>query len=80
MNEYLCRNFLADQILEEMIPTTYNRRVGRPAPFSAAAKAISKETGKSGRSRKPRLSAASAVKENLLEDEGSSNYKDWLSK
>lgn len=57
MNEYLCRNFVAEQIVSEMTLSKIQKRVGH------------ENNGK-----------VLKRKQELLQDEGSSAYKDWLSK
>lgn len=58
MNEYLCRNFVAQQIVNELSLNKLNRRMGAPM------KGIK----------------ASLGTKNNLDDEGSTNYKLWLTK
>lgn len=64
MNEYRCRNFLAEQILEEMGKPVLQSRLGMA--FNAGG------TGIARRSQDPRA--------NGLFDIGSANYQDWLAK
>ncbi|GJQ74260.1 hypothetical protein Trydic_g19161 [Trypoxylus dichotomus] len=55
INEYLCRNFLAKEIVAEMSAPKIRRRLG-----------ISDD------------SKGNAVKEDMINDEGSKNYQNWL--
>lgn len=55
MNEYLCRSYVAEQIVSDMTFTRMKRRMGTTKPDES-------------------------LKKELFEDEGSSNYKNWLSK
>lgn len=57
MNEYLCRNFVAEQIIAEMSTPRIRKRLG-----------TSEELSKNN------------VKENMMHDEGSKNYENWLQK
>lgn len=78
LNEYLCRNFLADEILSQIQRPLITHKVGRP--FSKVAD--DDQTGPTGdqmADRKSRVDVAD-IKDNLLSDPGSSNYRDWLSK
>lgn len=59
MNEYLCRNYVANEIIEALqnkTKSSVNRRIGKPF-------------------RKAKLE-----RDSLLEDPGSRQYKDWLSR
>ncbi|KAF6203831.1 hypothetical protein GE061_002166 [Apolygus lucorum] len=58
MNEYLCRSYIADEILSELQPKTVSR-LGIPSK-------------KIYKNHKPQ--------ESLLTDQGSSSYRDWLSR
>lgn len=58
MNEYMCRNYIAEQIVDEMSLTRIRRRLGN-GDIANQEKLMGKR---------------------LLEDEGSSNYKNWLAK
>lgn len=58
MNEYMCRNFVAQQIVSEMSLNKLERRMGASL------------------NRKGVID----IKSNLVDDEGSTNYKDWLTK
>ncbi|CAH1161117.1 unnamed protein product [Phyllotreta striolata] len=65
MNQYMCRNFLAEQIVSNMsILTRVKRKMGHVT--SGIGESITA----------PSLDA----KEKLIFDEGSSGYKDWLTK
>lgn len=73
-NEYLCRNFIADEILNQIHKPLISNRIGKPfekQKFKNESPSISK--------RKSRAEF-SDVKENLLSDPGSSSYRNWLSK
>lgn len=76
MNEYLCRNFVADQILSDMSLTRIRRRLGTPASASPRHRNPNNGTTFS-LTKRPEISS---IKDNLITDEGSSNYKHWLSK
>lgn len=65
MNEYLCRSFVAEQIVSEMSLSRMQKRLGS---------AMLQE--KDGKLR----SIKYAISNELLQDEGSSAYKNWLSK
>lgn len=63
MNEYLCRSYIAEQIVNDMTLSRIKRRMSSDStPFSPASKI--QET----------------IKNQLLTDEGSASYKDWLQK
>ena len=62
MNEYLCRNFVAEQIVSEMSVPRVNRRSG-----------LSFEDEKPG-------TISATLKNQMIDDEGSKNYKSWLSR
>lgn len=66
MNEYLCRSYIAGQILSDMSLSRMRRRLGQPS----LSRQI-KDSEKNDRAD---------IKETLLSDEGSSNYKQWLKK
>lgn len=61
MNEYLCRNFVAEEIISDMTLSRMKRRMGVNPPKKGSKLQVS-------------------LRNNLLQDEGSSNYKDWLTK
>lgn len=77
MNEYLCRNFVADQILSDMSLTRIRRRLGTAA--SPRNRPPSANTINNIQPENKRNTLAS-VKDTLITDEGSSNYKHWLTK
>lgn len=70
MNEYLCHNFVADEILSEL-GGTLQHRAGAPQSREEEKKPPSKS--------RRRLNHANA-KDSLLADSGSQNYKQWLSR
>lgn len=67
MNQYLCRNFVAEQIIKDMTTSRVNRRMGHITPGSDT------DTNKPSKFK-------DAIQNTLLNDEGSSNYKNWLAK
>lgn len=64
MNEYQCRNYIAEQILEEMGKNVLQDRLGKP--FSDG-----KENG---------LMRKQDMRNNVMFDVGSANYHEWLAK
>lgn len=62
INEYLCTNFIANEILDDLKPSDsmFGHRIGTPYEVEKIKK--------------------SETKDNMLYDQGSSGYKDWLSK
>lgn len=68
MNEYLCRSYVADQILTDMSMSRIRRRLGQ------AISGRDIPTKPQSKTEKP------DIKDKLLFDEGSSNYKQWLKK
>lgn len=62
INEYLCTNFIANEILDDLKPSNsfFGHRIGTPFDSEKIKK--------------------SDTKDNMLYDQGSSGYKDWLSK
>lgn len=62
INEYLCTNFIANEILDDLKPSDsmFGHRIGTPFEVEKVKK--------------------SETKDNMLYDQGSSGYKDWLSK
>ncbi|XP_045469460.1 uncharacterized protein LOC123677064 [Harmonia axyridis] len=66
MNEYLCRNYIAEQIVHDMSMSQINKRMGVISHGPGLSTLQSAET--------------KSIQNGLLEDEGSSNYKNWLSK
>jgi hypothetical protein len=80
MNEYLCRSYVAEEILSDMGVTSAlsaDSRAGRPA---AAPKDSSRTESSVGHNSRPRKIDLSAIKESLLADQGSSHYKNWLAR
>ena len=67
MNEYLCRSYVAEQILDEMAP---QRRSGEPAPNALPSR----------KNKDKKRNSDNMIKENMLEDSGSEGYKNWLSR
>ncbi|KAM3967364.1 uncharacterized protein ACR2FA_011711 [Aphomia sociella] len=67
MNEYHCRNYVAEQILEEMGKNVLQSRLGKPFGNDA------KETFLLSR-------RSQDLKNNLVYDIGSANYQEWLAK
>lgn len=63
MNEYLCRNFVAQEIITEMSLDKISKRIGTHINDVKSSKRTT-----------------DINKNNLVDDEGSTNYKDWLSK
>ncbi|XP_034830045.1 uncharacterized protein [Maniola hyperantus] len=64
MNEYQCRNYLAEQILNEMGKSVLNNRVGKPH-----------DSGNNIIARR-----SQDVRSNFMYDPGSMNYQEWLAK
>lgn len=80
MNEYLCRNYVAQQILSDMGATSIARadnRIGRPAGVPKDSARTEVPDGHYGRPKKIDMSV---IKESLLADQGSSHYKNWLAR
>lgn len=73
MNEYLCRNFVADQILSDMSMTRVRRRLGTAVSLQHASSNNAPNLGKN-------KAEVASLRNSLLLDEGSSNYKHWLQK
>ncbi|XP_050512971.1 uncharacterized protein LOC126888653 [Diabrotica virgifera virgifera] len=63
MNQYMCRSFVAEQIVANMSTSRVKRRMGHV-------------TSGVGESSSPQTD----ISKNLIYDEGSSGYQDWLSK
>ncbi|CAG9834059.1 unnamed protein product [Diabrotica balteata] len=63
MNQYMCRSFIAEQIVANMSTSRVKRRMGHV-------------TSGIGESSSPQTD----ISKNLIYDEGSSGYQDWLSK
>nr|CAD7204061.1 unnamed protein product [Timema douglasi] len=78
MNEYLCRSYVAEEILSEVLaaePPRAEKRVGSPPPPPKS------EEGHGRISTKlKKVVDLGALKDNLLTDPGSSNYKNWLAR
>jgi hypothetical protein len=80
MNEYLCRNYVAEQILNDMGIASTPRaddRLGNPAVAPKDPKRTTAASGHHGHSRNIDLNA---IKDSLLADQGSSHYKNWLAR
>ncbi|CAH1994998.1 unnamed protein product [Acanthoscelides obtectus] len=67
MNQYLCRSYIADRIVSNMTLTRIKRRMGHSSGEQANFTDVENK-------------AASLIKNNLMNDEGSSGYQDWLLK
>ncbi|XP_052749356.1 uncharacterized protein LOC113515623 [Galleria mellonella] len=67
MNEYHCRNYVAEQILEEMGKNALQSRLGKPFGTDG------KETASITRHTQD-------IRNNLMYDIGSANYQEWLTK
>jgi hypothetical protein len=72
MNEYLCRSYVAEQILSDIGVMTADNRMGSPAD----APKVSERS----HHLRPKKIDVTAVKESLLADQGSSHYKNWLAR
>lgn len=68
INEFLCSNFVAEKILEDIQPTLMKKRLGL-----AASSEIEFEKNNS-------LSTHDIMRKRMLFDEGSYQYKNWLAK
>ncbi|XP_068631357.1 uncharacterized protein [Battus philenor] len=66
MNEYQCRNYVAEQILEEMGKSVLQNRLGKPF------------TGNNNDGNA--ISRLQNIKTNTMYDIGSANYQEWLTK
>lgn len=64
MTEFHCRNYIADQILEEMGKSVLQNRVGKP--FTEVKDNV--------------LMRRHDLRNNVLFDVGSANYQEWLAK
>jgi hypothetical protein len=70
INEFLCSNFVAEQILEDIQPTLMKSRLG----VAASSAEIEFEKNNS-------LSPShDVIRKRMLFDEGSFHYKNWLAK
>lgn len=87
IEKYLCSNYLAERILHKVAPSHFRRRVGVVAPNFGIKKKIKLiiydysfflSAELSGNGMKPMINYD--VKEAMRSDEGSSIYKNWLSK
>lgn len=79
INEYLCTNFIAGQIMNDQnnfISTKLERRVGSPDVGGASNGPSYDEIVMENRLN----DNIGTVKENMLYDQGSSGYQNWLSK
>ncbi|XP_037027671.1 uncharacterized protein LOC119068245 [Bradysia coprophila] len=72
MKEYLCSNFLAEQILSEVAPTHFQSRLG----FAATTTSNSTESDR----KVSRSIKTSDIQDSMRYDQGSTGYKDWLTK
>lgn len=70
INEFLCSNFIAEKILEDIQPTLMKKRLGLAAETSSE---IEFEKNNS-------LSTHDIMRKRMLFDEGSYSYKNWLAK
>lgn len=66
MNEYQCRNFLAEQILEEMGKNMLQGRLGRPYEPNGQNNVLTRRS--------------QDIRSNFMYDVGSTNYQEWLAK
>lgn len=74
MNEYLCRNFVADQILTEIVPQPLR---GRDID---SQKSTVESQSANRKSYLGNFGDIDVVKEKMLSDEGSLGYKNWLNR
>jgi hypothetical protein len=80
MNEYLCRNYVAQQILSDLGARSIARaekRIGSPA---AVPKGSTRTEAPGGHYGRPKKIDMSVIKDSLLADQGSSHYKNWLAR
>jgi hypothetical protein len=80
MNEYLCRNYVAQQILSDLgatINARADKRIGSPA---AMPKGSARTEAPGSHYGRPKKIDMSVIKESLLADQGSSQYKNWLAR
>ncbi|XP_047528966.1 uncharacterized protein LOC125065429 [Vanessa atalanta] len=68
MNEYQCRNYIAEQILDEMGKNVLQDRFGKPFENNNIF------------SKKVLTRRSHDLRDNVLHDSGSSNYQEWLAK
>ncbi|CAG9795194.1 unnamed protein product [Diatraea saccharalis] len=66
MNEYQCRNYVAEQILEDIGKDTIQNRVGIPLDTAIPSNILIKRS--------------QDLRNNVLYDIGSANYQEWLNK
>ncbi|KAJ8727521.1 hypothetical protein PYW07_001640 [Mythimna separata] len=64
MNEFHCRNYIADQILEEMGKSVLQNRIGKPFPEVKDNVLMRRQD----------------LRNNVMFDVGSANYQEWLAK
>ncbi|XP_045446968.1 uncharacterized protein LOC123655177 [Melitaea cinxia] len=67
MNEYQCRNYIAEQILDDMGKNVLQNRVGRPFTNNIFSTNVLTRRSQD-------------IRNNFLYDAGSSNYHEWLAK
>ncbi|KAF5300442.1 hypothetical protein FQA39_LY02241 [Lamprigera yunnana] len=68
MHEYLCRSYVSEQIISEMKSSRIRRRLGNPIESIPNQSAFTFPQN------------SSTLITNMLEDEGSVNYQEWLKK
>lgn len=73
INEFLCSNFVAEKILEDIQPTLMKKRLGLAAAVAETSSEIEFEKNTS-------LSTHDIMRKRMLFDEGSYQYKNWLAK
>lgn len=73
INEFLCSNFVAEKILEDIQPTLMKKRLGLAAAAPETSSEIEFEKNNS-------LSTHDIMRKRMLFDEGSYQYKNWLAK
>lgn len=81
ITKYMCNNFLVRQIMKDVAPSQFRHKVGEAVaaegsdrPLDVVEHDIGKMRRTGGRSMK------NDVQDNMLYDQGSSNYKKWLEK
>lgn len=67
MNEYQCRNYVAEQILEEMGKNVLQSRIGKPFENVELQGSVFSKRSQN-------------MRNNALYDAGSVNYQEWLAK
>lgn len=65
MNEYHCRNYVAEQILEEMGKNMLQDRIGKPFLVG---------------NNQTFMKRSQDLRTNFMYDVGSANYQEWLAK